>query len=88
MPTASVTGCSQPTRVNAHGPGVGNQARDVPGHGRPVATVPVTAADNGKVKYTLPRLGGGIYLVNATFTPDDAGTSGSSSGARLLFVLF
>lgn len=58
-------------------------------NGAPVSTVPVTAADNGKVSVNLPKLWGGIYFVKAEFIPD-AGSpmTGSTSNYRFLIVLF
>lgn len=54
-----------------------------------VKTVPITAADNGKMNVKLPKLNGGIYLVQAEFVPDDpATTTGSTSNYRFLFILF
>lgn len=57
-------------------------------NGKTVATVALTAADNGKVTYTLPKRGTGVYLVQAIFTPADATVTGSKSNVRLLLILF
>lgn len=57
-------------------------------NGKTVATVALTAAANGKVTYTLPKKGTGIYLVQAVFTPADATVTGSKSPVRLLLILF
>ena len=58
-------------------------------NGTTVKTVAVTAADQGKVNVTLPKLRGGIYFVKAEFVPaDTTTTNGSSSSYRLLLILF
>src|SRR5690606_37355996 len=46
-------------------------------NGKTVTTVTLTAADHGKVSYTLPQRGTGLYLVQAAFTPADAAVTGS-----------
>lgn len=58
-------------------------------NGNLVSTTPVIAADNGKVSVNLPKRGSGIYFVKAEFVPA-AGThtTGSTSGYRLLIILF
>lgn len=52
-------------------------------------TVPLTAADNGKVSAALPKFGSGIYFVRAEFVPSDPNTTvGSTSNYRFLWILF
>ena len=55
---------------------------------RMVDVASLTAANNGTVSYTLPKRGSGVYKVQATFTPSDAGTMGSTSSIRYLLILF
>jgi hypothetical protein len=57
-------------------------------NGKTVTTLALTAADNGKLSYTLPKKGSGVYLVQAVFTPTDATVTGSKSSVKLLLVLF
>ncbi|MEO7348662.1 MAG: serine protease, partial [Terrimesophilobacter sp.] len=57
-------------------------------NGNSVASIPLTAADNGTVSYTLPSSGSGFYRVQATFVPDAATTLGSTSKTRFLIILF
>lgn len=52
-------------------------------------TVAVTAADQGTVNVTLPKLRGGLYFVKAEFVPaDTTTTNGSKSDYRFLLILF
>lgn len=57
-------------------------------NGQEVASIPLTAADNGTVSYTLPKQRGGLYRVQATFVPDSASTLGSTSSTKYLLILF
>ncbi len=57
-------------------------------NGTAVTSIPLTAADNGTVTYTLPKSGSGFYRVQASFTPDDVSTLESTSRTRYLFILF
>ncbi len=58
-------------------------------NGVPVSTVPVTAADDGKVSITLPKRGSGIYFVKAEFVPDATSPmTGSTSSYKFHIVLF
>jgi hypothetical protein len=50
-------------------------------------TVPISAADNGRVTYTLPKLKTGIYVVSAAFG-GSAGVTGSRSGTSFVVILF
>jgi subtilisin family serine protease len=49
--------------------------------------VPITAADDGRVSFTLPRLTSGVYVVKAAFGGGD-GVSGSRSASSIVVVLF
>jgi hypothetical protein len=71
---------------------------DTPGDVPPTGTVVVeingkdhkvqlAAANNGVVKFTLPRLGPGFFLVKATYEGSET-VSKSSSSTRLLWVIF
>jgi subtilisin family serine protease len=57
-------------------------------NGTEVSTIVLTPADNGKVSYTLPKKGSGLYRVQAEFTPSDAGVQGSTSPTKYLLILF
>ncbi|HWR85896.1 MAG TPA: S8 family serine peptidase [Rhodoglobus sp.] len=48
---------------------------------------PVVLDAQGRASVTLPRLGSGIYFVQAEYTGDEA-TSGSKSPSRVLVVIF
>ena len=55
-------------------------------NGKPVDVV-LTAADNGKVSYTLPKLRAGFYTVKATFGGSES-VSGSASSTTILWIVF
>jgi hypothetical protein len=57
-------------------------------NGKTVTTIALTAADNGKATYALPKRGTGLYRVQAVFTPADTTVSGSTSEVKLLLILF
>ena len=57
-------------------------------NGRERAQVSLTAANDGRVSVALPRLGSGLYQVQARFVPDSDSIIGSSSGTKLLLVIF
>ncbi len=79
--TANVT-------VTSGAPGVPTGSLAIKVNGSTVSTIVLTAADNGKASYTLPRTGSGLYRVQAVFTPDDPAVLGSTSPTRYLFILF
>lgn len=57
-------------------------------NGIAVTSLPLAAADNGHLTYTLPSNGAGFYRVQASFVPDSASTLGSTSKTRYLLILF
>ncbi|MGV8876227.1 MAG: S8 family serine peptidase [Rhodoglobus sp.] len=56
--------------------------------GKKTKTVALAAADNGKASVSLGKLGRGVHLIEAKFTPDGDTMTGSTSSTEWVWVIF